>query len=67
VLRAESRHFGAFMIRLELEPAGGGTRVTMDEAPVDSMLGAKRVVGTALQLRNDVALARLQALAEARR
>jgi carbon monoxide dehydrogenase subunit G len=67
VLRAEFRHFGAFMIRLELEPAGGGTRVTMDEAPVDSMLGAKRVVGTALQLRNDVALARLQALAEARR
>jgi uncharacterized protein YndB with AHSA1/START domain len=66
VLRAEFRHVGAFVIRLELEPLGGGTRVTMDESPVEGMLGARRVAEMALQLRNDIALARLRALAEAR-
>lgn len=67
VLRAEFRHVGSVLIHLELEPVGSGTRITMEEAPVDGMLGAARVADAALQLRNDVALARLRALAEARR
>jgi carbon monoxide dehydrogenase subunit G len=67
VLRAEFRHVGSVLIHLELEPVGSGTRITMEEAPLDAMLGAARVADAALQLRNDVALARLRALAEARR
>lgn len=65
VLRAEFRHVGSVLIHLELEPVGSGTRVTMDEAPLDRMRGAARVADAALQLRHDVALARLRALAEA--
>jgi uncharacterized protein YndB with AHSA1/START domain len=69
VLRAEFRHLGAFMIRLELEALGAGTRVTMEESPAEGVLDAThtRVSDAALTFRNDVALDRLRALAEARR
>jgi uncharacterized protein YndB with AHSA1/START domain len=68
VLRAELKRLGAATIRLQLEPADAGTRVVMDEAPVE---GAIEKVHTplsdaALKERNDVALGRLKRLAEER-
>jgi uncharacterized protein YndB with AHSA1/START domain len=68
VLRAEFRQAGAVLIRLDLAPLGAGTPVTMDEQPVEGMLGAThtRVSDVVLGLRNDAALGRLRALAEAR-
>jgi hypothetical protein len=57
------------MISLELEPLGAGTRVTMDEQPIEGVIGAvhTRVGDAVLKLRNDVALDRLRELAEGRR
>ena len=68
VLRAELRHLGAAMIRLELEAHDETTRVVMDEAPVEGVVDALHtsVGDAALEQRNRVALERLRRLAEAR-
>jgi hypothetical protein len=67
VLRAELRHLGAATIRLD-EPAGAGTRVLMDEDPVEEAIGLAHnpLSDAALKRRNDLALDRLRRLAEAR-
>jgi uncharacterized protein YndB with AHSA1/START domain len=68
VLRAELRRLGAAAIRLELDPVGDGTRVVMDEEPVEGVVDAlhTRVTDAALRRRNDLALGRLKRLAEER-
>jgi uncharacterized protein YndB with AHSA1/START domain len=68
LLRAQLKHVGAFAIRLDLEPLDGGTRVVMEEEPVDGALETVHnpLSDAALAKRNDVALGRLKKLAEAR-
>jgi uncharacterized protein YndB with AHSA1/START domain len=67
VLRAQLRHVGAASIRLELEPHGEGTRVLMDEAPVEGPLETLHnpISDRVLERRNDAALGRLKEIAEA--
>jgi uncharacterized protein YndB with AHSA1/START domain len=69
VLRAELKRIGAAAIRLALEPLGGGTRVVMEEEPVEGVVDAlnNRVADAALAQRNALALGRLKSLAESRR
>jgi uncharacterized protein YndB with AHSA1/START domain len=68
VLRAELQRLGAALIRLELVPRPGGTRVVMDEAPVEGIVEKlhTRLSEAALEQRNRVALDRLKRLAESR-
>jgi uncharacterized protein YndB with AHSA1/START domain len=68
LLRAQLKHLGAFAIRLDLEPRDGGTRVVMEEEPVDGALETvhNTLSGAALTKRNEAALGRLKKLAEAR-
>jgi uncharacterized protein YndB with AHSA1/START domain len=67
-LRAELQRLGAAAIRLELEPAGEGTRVVMYEEPVEGLAATlhTRLGDAALKARGDIALGRLKRLAEAR-
>lgn len=66
VLRAELHRLGAAAIRLDLEPLGAGTRVTMDEEPVEGAVDTLHnpLSDAALTKRNDLALRRLKRLAE---
>jgi uncharacterized protein YndB with AHSA1/START domain len=68
VLRARFKRLGAAVIRLRLAPEGPGTRITMDEEPVEGLVEAvhNAVADAALGRRNDEALRRLKRLAEAR-
>jgi uncharacterized protein YndB with AHSA1/START domain len=68
VLRAQLSRLGGATIRIELERVGEGTRIHMDEEPVDGVLGAVHnpVADAALGWRNDAALDRLKRLAEDR-
>jgi uncharacterized protein YndB with AHSA1/START domain len=68
LLRAQLNHLGAFAIRLRLEPRDGGTRVVMEEEPIEGVLETVHnpVSAAALEKRNDLALDRLRRLAEAR-
>jgi uncharacterized protein YndB with AHSA1/START domain len=68
VLRAELRRLGAALIRLALEAVDGGTRVVMDEDPVEGIIDTLHnpLSDEALKRRNDAALGRLKRLAEAR-
>jgi uncharacterized protein YndB with AHSA1/START domain len=69
VLRAELGRVGAASILLTLEPQGGGTRVVMEEEPVEGVVDAfnNRLADAALAQRNDLALGRLKSIAESRR
>jgi uncharacterized protein YndB with AHSA1/START domain len=68
VLRAEVQRLGAYLVTLELEPAGAGTHVVMEEGPIEGIVDAlhTRLSDVALRRRNDVALRRLKRLAEER-
>jgi uncharacterized protein YndB with AHSA1/START domain len=68
LLRAQLKHLGAFTIRVELEARDGGTRVVMEEEPVEGVLETVHnpLSDAALAKRNDLALDRLRRLAEAR-
>jgi uncharacterized protein YndB with AHSA1/START domain len=68
VLRAGLQQLGAAAIRLELQPAAGGTRVVMEEDAVEGLVASlrTRVSDAVLKARGDVALGRLKRLAEAR-
>src|SRR4051794_16502487 len=68
LLRAQLKHLGAFAIRLELEPRDGGTRVVMEEEPLEGALETVHnpLSDLALAKRNDRALGRLKRLAERR-
>ena len=68
VLRAELSRLGAAVIRLALERVDGGTRVVMDEGPIEGVIDKvhNALTDDALKLRNDAALGRLKELAEAR-
>ena len=68
VLRAELRRFGAALIRLALESVDGGTRVVMDEGPVEGVIDKVHnpLTDEALKRRNEAALGRLKRLAEIR-
>jgi uncharacterized protein YndB with AHSA1/START domain len=68
VLRAGLQQLGAAGIRLQLEPADGGTHVVMEEDAVEGLAATlrTRVSDAVLKARGDVALGRLKRLAEAR-
>jgi carbon monoxide dehydrogenase subunit G len=65
LLRAEFSRLGAVMIRLRLEPYAAGTRVLMDEKPVEGIVDAVHnpLSDAVLKRRNDLALDRLKQLA----
>ncbi len=68
VLRAHARPLGSGLVRLEIEPDDGGSRVVMVEGPGGGLtrLLWSRVTDAVVHRRNEVALGRLKALAEAR-
>ena len=67
VLRAEMDRLGSVSIRLELEPVGAGTRLTIDEEPIEGIAETlhTRLSDALLAYRNEEALRRLKRLAEA--
>jgi len=65
-LRSELGPLGALQIRLELEPSGDGTRVTMTERAVESVAGATQPLADAINAaRVAWSLSQLKELAEA--
>jgi len=68
VLRAEMKRLGAATIRIELTPAGHGTKIVMTEEPVEGALDLLHnpITDALLGRRNDIGLDRLRRLAEAR-
>lgn len=68
VLRAEFSHFGAASIRLQLERHADGTRVVMDEEPVEGLVETvhSRITDAVLGRRNEAALERLKRIVEER-
>lgn len=67
-LRVKGRPFGTARVKLELEPADGGTRVTMIEDPADtaSALMFNPLTHLLVRGRNERSLDRLAELAEGR-
>ena len=66
VIRAKTRPLGAQRVKLELEPSGSGTHVTMEEGPAGGPPAklAGLPFDVLLRGRNSESLRRLKALAE---
>lgn len=65
VLRANLSRFGSMRIDLQLEPAGNGTSLTMQEEPESGALAvAGRLTDPSIAARNALSLRRLKQLAE---